>query len=788
MVSVTPCEKIDCPSEATLTGLLAGGANPPQHDDVAEHVGSCPTCQTRLESMAVGDEAELAAVVRGMGDEEPPPNSAYWLALNRAEGALSESAATQGFGSAIPASEVNLDFLSQTGVTGALGRISTFAVKSVIGRGGMGIVLQAFDSSLHRDVAIKVLDPQLASNDVARQRFCREARAAAAVAHDNLVTVFQVDEDFKSGLPFIVMQLVVGESLEQKLKRVSTISVVEAVRLGMQCAAGLASSHAAGLIHRDIKPGNILLEAGTDKAKLTDFGLARAVEDDKLTRTGFVAGTPLYMAPEQARGDDIDARADLFSLGSVLYEALAGKPPFEGRTPLAVLRRVADEAHTPLSAYNPSVPEWLEDAIDRLLAKFPADRFQTASELSELFAFHYAAIKDLTPLQVPAVDCGGSRSITRLWSRGRKKFCVRTASMLASVFGAGVITGSVAAWLVATRVHEVSDRSPLAALNRAAGVEASAPAAKPDEGPDSLMTFPGNTGSVWSVSTSADGTTLATGIESGRINVWDVATQSLRYELHRDDEDKLPAHTGPVWLVEISADGRTMVSVGDDGTVKNWDLLSGKLLPTSMLLNRSIRTAAVGPKGHLVALGDRLGVVEVRDIEKGTSLLTRDTGSAVLGVAFSPDGELLAFGGGDGAVTLWDIKLGRKRNTWQASQSPIYSLHFSPDGAQLVTAGWGKEANVWSVADGTRVGLPLQHDEDVWAVKFSPCSKFVATGSQDGKTRLFDLSDGGKLVRTYARHKASVHSLRFADNGAKIVTGSRDGSVRVWPSGKPGTN
>jgi len=770
MTSVTPRGALDCPSQYELGELLGAASGQPGRDDLAEHVGNCPTCQTRLEGLAVGEGSELAAVVRDMGDAEPPPNSAYWAALDKAQAALIDSAVTQGFGVEVPTNDVNLDFLTKTDVAGSLGRISTFAVKRVIGRGGMGIVFQGFDASLHRDVAIKVLDPQLASNDVARQRFCREARAAAAMSHDNLVTVFQVDEDPKSGLPFIVMQLVSGESLEQKLKRVGTLTVVEAVRLGMQCAAGLASSHAAGLIHRDIKPGNILLEAGTDKAKLTDFGLARAVEDDKLTRTGFVAGTPLYMAPEQARGDDIDARADLFSLGSVLYESLAGKPPFEGRTPLAVLRRVADEAHVPLSTHNPSVPEWLEDAIDRLLAKYPADRFQSADELSVLFAGHYATMKDLTPLQVPTVEYAGPRSYSKLWSRGRKNFCVRTASMLATVFSVGVVTGSVAAWLLVARHRDGSDRSPTAL------------AAAVAEGPDSEAIFPSKAGSVWAVSMSPDGDTLVTGIESGRINVWDVPGKRLRYELHRDPDDKMSAHTGPVWVVEVSADGKAMVSVGDDGTVKSWDLTTGKLTDT-LDVKRSVRTAAVGLKGQRVAVGDRRGLVEVYDLTGSReSVMKYDLETAVLAVAFAPGGDAIAIGGGDGKITLWDVNNNRKRQSWQASQSPIYALSFSADGKELVTAGWDNEANVWNLADYTRIGQPLPHDEGVWAVKFSPCGKLIATGSQDGKTRLFDLNDGGKLVQTYARHKASVHSLRFVKDGANLITGSRDGSVRVWPS------
>src|SRR5262249_18321383 len=212
-------------------------------------------------------------------------------------------------------------------------------VLRVIGRGGMGVVLHGHDPCLQRDVAIKVIDPELAGNETARARFCREARPAAAVPPQNPVAAHPGDEDEHPKLPYLIMQLVNGESLEQRLRRVGKISVFEVTKLGKQAAAGLAAAHAGGLIHRDIKPGNILLEADTDRVKLTDFGLARAAEDVKLTSTGFVSGTPLYMSPEQARGDEADHRSDLYSFGAVMYEMLAARPPFEGKSPLAVLRQ-----------------------------------------------------------------------------------------------------------------------------------------------------------------------------------------------------------------------------------------------------------------------------------------------------------------------------------------------------------------------------------------------------------------------------------------------------------------
>ena len=149
----------------------------------------------------------------------------------------------------------------------------------------------------------------------------------------------------------------------------------------MQAAYGLAAAHAEGLIHRDVKPANILLEKGRNTVKITDFGLARAAEDVHLTQSGMVAGTPVYMAPEQARGEELDARTDLFSLGSVLYTLCTGVAPFDGNTPFMVLRRITDESPRPIQEINPDVPDWLVEIIDQLLAKDPADRFQSASEV-----------------------------------------------------------------------------------------------------------------------------------------------------------------------------------------------------------------------------------------------------------------------------------------------------------------------------------------------------------------------------------------------------------------------
>ncbi|HEY7423369.1 MAG TPA: serine/threonine-protein kinase, partial [Gemmataceae bacterium] len=205
---------------------------------------------------------------------------------------------TQAESAGCEGEDVALDFLSPSEKPGSLGRLGHYEVQEVIGRGGMGVVLQTFDEELHRVVAIKVMAQQLATSATARKRFKREAQAVAAVIHDHIVTIHAVEE--ANGLPYLVMQYVGVPSLQQRLDRDGPLELQEILRIGMQTASGLAAAHAQGLVHRDIKPANILLENGVERVKVTDFGLARAVADANLTQSGVLAGTPQYMSPEQA--------------------------------------------------------------------------------------------------------------------------------------------------------------------------------------------------------------------------------------------------------------------------------------------------------------------------------------------------------------------------------------------------------------------------------------------------------------------------------------------------------
>ena len=294
-------------------------------------------------------------------------------------------------------------FLLLRRIPASLGRLGDIDILQVIGHGGMGIVLKGFQAALNRLVAVKVLAPHLATSGAARQRFAREAQAAAAIVHPNVMPIFTVDGSGK--LPYLVMPYIDGESLQQRIDRQGALETVDILRIGLQVSRGLAAAHAQGLVHRDIKPANMLLERGVDRVLLTDFGLARAADDASLTRTGFIAGTPQFMSPEQARGDSIDTRSDLFSLGSVLYTMCTGRPPFRADSSYGVLRRITDYDPRPIADSQPSVPIWLVSLVNRLLAKRVDDRFQNADRVAEIMEQCLAHVQQPTHVALPTELC-----------------------------------------------------------------------------------------------------------------------------------------------------------------------------------------------------------------------------------------------------------------------------------------------------------------------------------------------------------------------------------------------
>jgi serine/threonine protein kinase len=428
-----------CPDPEVLSQFLLGRLTPEACEEIAVHVEGCAGCVTRLGSLSEHDTMTEALRSQPTCQNDLDTGLIQRL-IERGNALRMVSASAEA---ALPGADSNATVASQTvtlqpsiGSSGAsrgagetedlsallappqgsdeVGRLGPYRVLEVLGVGGMGAVFRAFDPQLNRPVALKVMRPAVAAKPSARQRFLSEGKAMAAIEHDHVVHVNHVGEE--GGVPYLVMPLLRGESLNQCLQRENALPVAEVLRIGREIAEALAAAHERGLIHRDVKPGNVWLEEGSGRVKVLDFGLVRATDEDShvtaggtmlgtpafvarpeaeaapqavtgpvpgLTEVGTVLGTLGYASPEQLRGDPVDARADLFSLGCVLYRMSTGRLPFEGPNTTSTLSARLTRPPRPPAEIVPTLPEGLCSLIMRLLAKEREDRPESAAEVVE---------------------------------------------------------------------------------------------------------------------------------------------------------------------------------------------------------------------------------------------------------------------------------------------------------------------------------------------------------------------------------------------------------------------
>ncbi len=345
---------------AALTQLVTQGKDPGSEcDAIADHLEHCPQCRDALAEIGGQPDWWQEARTWLSGDEDTDVDQPIPL-------------------------PIDLSFLDEPSHPEMLGRIGKYDVEGVIGNGGMGIVLRGHDVDLHRTVAIKVMAPCWAASESARRRFAREAKAAASVSHDNVIPIYNVEAT--ANLPYLVMRYVPGLTLDRWVQRNGHPDVSTILRVAGQLAEGLAAAHRRGLVHRDIKPGNVLVGENIERVWITDFGLAQAADSTMLTRTGVIAGTPHYMSPEQIRGDSVDHRSDLFSLGALLYFLSTGKAPFDADSTLAVLHAVANAPAKPLQDHRTDLPPSFVSLVRRLLSKSPDRRPKDCQDVSDQIA------------------------------------------------------------------------------------------------------------------------------------------------------------------------------------------------------------------------------------------------------------------------------------------------------------------------------------------------------------------------------------------------------------------
>jgi WD40 repeat protein/serine/threonine protein kinase len=614
--------------------------------------------------------------------------------------------------------EQSLSFLQPATMPDSLGRLDHYEVLEVVGRGGMGTVLRARDVKLQRIVAVKVLGPRLAASATARQRFVREAQAAAAVRDDHVVAIHAVADD--GPVPYLVMEYISGITLDERVRCGGPLEPKEILRIGIQLARGLAAAHAQGVIHRDIKPSNVLLENGVQRVKITDFGLAGVADDAGGTR----AGTPLYMSPEQARGEPTDQRTDLFSLGAVLYTLCAGRPPFEAERTAEVLKRVCEETPRPVREVRRATPAGLSDLVGQLLSKDERVRPASAEAVADRLSEQLAHLQ-----QPPRGDPPSGRSRLLLAS-----FLV----VLIALAGLGAV---LKPWRRSTpeSARQPRPRGESITLNRsdiAPQLLALAGSGDPERAPPELAAVLG------------------------------------------DGHFLLPHVGGTAWM-DQSPDGR-ILAVPLDEDVVLFDAQTGTYLRTLPGPGGRVVWVAFSPVEQALAATTWRegwgGALRVWDLEAGRERFTKPLpGPKVSGaLVFSPDGARLIAESSEEQLEVMDARSGQQVQSVELSPGGVPSLCFSADGHRLAVALWhGKGAKVFDW-DGDKLGPArvLEHREAVGAVKYSPDGKLLASGDTTG-FRLW--------------HAETLAQIRTVMTPAQQLAFTPDGRTLFasWTNGQP---
>ena len=726
-----------------------------------------------------------------------------------------------------------------------------YVVVRELARGGMGRVVEARDLRLGRQVAIKELLPK--NRDIAR-RFEREARITARLQHPSIIHVYEAGA-WQGGEPFYAMPIVPGRSLDKLVAEKQTL----AERLALlprviAVADALAYAHDKNVVHRDLKPANVLV-GDFGETVVIDWGLAKDLgaqtdpkESMKLplratgeeTVSGSVVGTPAYMPPEQARGEAVDQRADVYALGALLYKVLAGHAPYQGKHANEVIEQVKAGPPTPLGEREPDTPPDLLAIVSKAMARDPDDRYVTAAALA----------KDLERFQTGQL-VGAHRytagQLVRRWLR-RHRIAVGVALAAAAALAVvgvisvrNVVEARDRAEARRVALLEERGRSELTAGRDGAALAYLVEAAR--GGYDPALGFalaeairPFEAGRVLArgrgavvVATSPDGTHIAAA-GGGHVELWTPAGARERTlgELTRPTvvafdlsgtrvaaggEDgtvmvwrldgslvaKLAAHKGSVIDLAFSLDGR-LATAGADGAARVWNLATGKSQDAQCTQADETR-ATQRPPAVLSVRFDALGYLAAYGAEDGSACVwnslsgveftpLRGHRGAVTAVRWSPDDSWVATASADGSVRIWSPFYGKVVVTPLEHEEPITAMEVSPDGSRIVTADAAGEADIWSVpanrpsGDDAKTVDPdaprrlTSHGGRITSVAFSADGELVATGGEDGQA-MVSQAHTGQTFATF-EHADAVTTVAFADHGRKLVTGSRDGTSRVW--------
>jgi WD40 repeat protein len=759
------------PSLEQLTAFDQGQLTAGEWDSVEHHLAGCQACCRQLERLPEDPLVALMRASTGQSGAAPHPRG----------GSTDSSGA-----SAAPA---------QAEVPSELAAHPRYRVRALLGAGGMGAVFKAEHLLMGRPVALKVIHRHLLNRPAAVERFRQEVRAAARLAHPNIVTAHDADQ--AGDTHFLVMEFVEGTSLDRLVQPGRPCAVADACDWVRQAALGLQHAFERGMVHRDLKPQNLLLTPG-GQVKVLDFGLARFLSEDDadaaVTPSGVVVGTPDYMAPEQGLDPRrADVRADIYSLGCTLYHLLAGHPPFPGGTPLQKLLSHQDRRPQPLAEVRPEVPPTLAQLVERMTDRDPALRPQTPAEVVRELAPFVQASSLRTAPPLPAAQPGGSPP--------RFRFRKHRTLLLGGVLLAAATLLGLGLWRLfgsgQDGTKEGLDRPATSAgeVRRWGGRDGpfTAVAVSADcrhaltAGPDGTLRFwdlrsgrvvgrmTGHSGTVLSLAFAPDGRRAVSGARDNTVRVWDLEGRRAPQVLRQ--------HTGWVRSVQFLDDGRQVLSAGDDGQLVLWDVQEGRPRKVLVLRDAGLRSVAPSPSGRHAVTGGTDGAVRLWDLggARQTSFHNfRGHRDVVTSAVFSADGRYLLSGSQDQVVRFWRIEPGMGLQRLTGHTGPVRCVDLSPDNRWALSGGDDRSVRLWDLEAGREAARLEGHAGAVLRVVFCPGGRYVLSGGEDGTLRLWRLPVPENHGRRLVGHRWAILAGAMTPDGKTVVTGGADHLVKVW--------
>lgn len=686
-----------------------------------------------------------------------------------------------------------------------------------IGEGGMGTVYRARRTHIGDDVAVKVLLPRYVSDQSTLERFRREAQAAARLRHPGIVAIYDFGEArTENGLDvpaYIVMELIEGVPLRQIIREEVRLAPTRVVNLMADVCAGVGAAHRRHIVHRDLKPDNIIVlpfdeDQGRETAKVVDFGIAklRDLADGKtLTQTGAVMGTPYYMSPEQCRGDQLDERSDVYSLGALLYEMLAGAPPFTAETLTGVVTKHLFEIPSPLPA-NLNIAPALEAVVMRSLAKSPDSRQQDAGKLGQELRESLSggtlaqSGADLKPPDASesGTEFSGIAAETNRTSEARVRQ-TGVSAVASETSHLANAAGNLAA--NATRASAVGGHALVPSESELhqprpspAGQPATGDIVATNSSKRPLLFIIGGiaalvlSASIYFYVKRSDDVTTTPPANINQTNTG-APTQTPTNDQNPPNNvttartfafaRALSGHDGTVWSVAFSPQQDLVASGGADKTVRLWNPGTGAEIARLNGHEKDVNAVAFAKDGRTLASVSNDRTVRLWDVD--TKKLSRSLkfNDELYLVAFAPDGHTVAVCGKDRTIKLWNTQSNETPRTLTGHADTVWSIAFSADGKTLASGGKDKTVKLWDWQTAQELATLKGHTSAVLSVAFTPDGKTLASGSDDKTIKLWNTETKTEL-RTLAAHREYISAIAFAKDGATLASASKDGAVKLW--------